>query len=151
AAAAIGLDTQRGDLLAVQNLSFQESPVEKPVSPSKVEVARKFVVGWLGVLRYVAVLALFLIVYFLILRPVKRQGLTTFKELPTRISQNAKALTTNSAGGAVATEAVETALPEGTDQARRATALKRQLTEKVKAEPAVASRLVQTWIRESAK
>ena len=28
ASAALGLDTQRGDLLAIQNLSFQESPVE---------------------------------------------------------------------------------------------------------------------------
>ena len=45
-------------------------------------------------------------------------------------------------------DAIEIELPTGTEEARRASALKRQLTEKVKAEPAAASRLVQSWIRE---
>ncbi len=36
AGAAIGLDAQRGDVLAVQNLSFQELEVEKPAPPSKL-------------------------------------------------------------------------------------------------------------------
>ena len=49
---------------------------------------------------------------------------------------------------AAAQGAVEIELPRGTRRRQRATALKRQLTEKVKAEPAAASRLVQSWIRE---
>ena len=43
---------------------------------------------------------------------------------------------------------VQIELPAGAEDARRAGALKRQLTEKVKAEPAAASRLVQSWMRE---
>jgi hypothetical protein len=39
-------------------------------------------------------------------------------------------------------------LPTGVKEAKRAAALKQQLVEKVRSEPAVASRLVQGWIRE---
>jgi len=148
AGAAIGLDAQRGDMLAVQNLSFQELPVEKPAPPSKLDNTRKILTQWSGLLRYLGILALFLIVYFLMLRPVKKQILTSLRELPARMASHPKGLAGAGAGpGAVAVE-IE---PPGTEQARRATTLKRQLAEKVKTEPAVASRLVQSWIREGGK
>jgi hypothetical protein len=54
------------------------------------------------------------------------------------------------AAGGTAVVAVEME-PPGVEQARRATALKRQLTEKVRTEPAVASRLVQSWLRDGGK
>jgi flagellar M-ring protein FliF len=150
AGAAIGLDTQRGDVLAVQNLSFQELPLQKPVPPTKIETTRKFVFEWLGLLRYLGIFALFLIVYFLMLRPVKKQILTTLRELPARIvagnkTSNAQGATPLAAGG------VEIELPAGTLQAQRTGVLKKQLAEKVKAEPAAAGRLVQSWIRETGK
>jgi len=148
AGAAIGLDSQRGDMLAVQNLSFQEIPVEKLGPPSKLENTRKLFLQWSGLLRYVGILALFLIVYFLMLRPVKKQVLTALRELPARVAGNAKELTGASARAAAATVEIE---PPGTEQARRATTLKRQLSEKVKTEPVVASRLVQSWIRDGGK
>ncbi len=148
AGAAIGLDAQRGDMLAVQNLSFQELPAEKLAPPGKLENTRKVFTQWSGLLRYLGILALFLIVYFLMLRPVKKQVLTALRELPTRTALNSKELAA-AAGGAAAV-AVEME-PPGVEQARRATALKRQLSEKVKTEPAVASRLVQSWIRDGGK
>ena len=144
AGAAIGFDAQRGDMLAVQNLSFQELPVEKPVPPGKLENTRKLVLQWSGLLRYVGVLALFLIVYFLMLRPVKNQVLTAFRELPGKLAHSPKGLPGDGVSG-------EIELPEGAEQSRRANALKRQLGEKVKAEPAAASRLVQSWMREGEK
>jgi flagellar M-ring protein FliF len=149
AGAAIGLDSQRGDVLAVQNLSFQELPVETPAPPSKLDNTRKLFTQWSGLLRYAGILALFLIVYFLMLRPVKKQVLTALRELPTRLARSPKEIAGAAAGGlgAVAVE-IE---PPGTEQARRASSLKRQLSEKVKAEPAVASRLVQSWIRDGGK
>ena len=148
AGAAIGLDSQRGDMLAVQNLSFQELPVEKPLPPSKLDNTRKLFMQWSGLLRYAGILALFLIVYFLMLRPVKKQVLTALRELPARMARNPKGLAGADAGAAAV--GVEVELP-GAEQGRRATALKRQLSEKVKTEPAVASRLVQSWIREGGK
>jgi flagellar M-ring protein FliF len=143
AGAAIGLDAQRGDMLAVQNLSFQELPVEKLAPPSKLENTRKIFTQWSGLLRYAGILALFLIVYFLMLRPVKKQVLTALRELPGRMARGTKEL------GAAAV--VVEAEPEGTEQSRRAATLKRTLSEKVKTEPAVATRLVQSWIREEGK
>ena len=147
AGAAIGLDAQRGDMLAVQNLSFQELAVEKPASPSKLDTTRRVLTEWAGWLRYLGIGALFLIVYFLMLRPVKQQVLATLRELPARVARSAKELNKVPAAAAV-TSAVEIELPPGSEQARRATALKRQLAEKVQNEPAAASRLVQSWIRE---
>jgi len=148
AGAAIGLDAQRGDMLAVQNLSFEERPVEKPAAPGKLENTRKVITQWSGLLRYLGILALFLIVYFLMLRPVKKQVLNVLRELPTRVGRSAKEIGASS--GSPAAVAVEME-PPGVEQARRATALKRQLTEKVKTEPAVATRLVQSWIRDGGK
>jgi len=149
AGAAIGLDPQRGDMLAVQNLSFQELPVEKPLSPGKLETARKLAVEWAGLLRYGAIFVLFLIVYGLILRPVKKQVMATWRELPARVAEKTKPL--GKASAAISTAGVEIELPPGTEQARRATTLKKQLADKVRTEPAAASRLVQTWIREDQK
>jgi flagellar M-ring protein FliF len=148
AGAAIGLDSQRGDMLAVQNLSFQELPVEKPLPPSKLDNTRKLFMQWSGLLRYLGILALFLIVYFLMLRPVKKQVLSALRELPARMARNPKGLAAAGAGAADVAVEIE---PPGTEQSRRATTLKRQLSEKVKTEPAVASRLVQSWIREGGK
>ena len=147
AGAAIGLDAQRGDMLAVQSLSFQELPVEKPVPPSRLDNTRKVFTQWSGLLRYVGILALFLIVYFLMLRPVKKQVLSALRELPARMARGAKELGAAPGAAAVAGE-IE---PAGAEQSRRAATLKRQLSEKVKTEPAVASRLVQSWIREGGK
>ncbi|HVO79390.1 MAG TPA: flagellar basal-body MS-ring/collar protein FliF [Terriglobales bacterium] len=145
ASAALGLDTQRGDLLAIQNLSFQESPVEPPAKPTAIETTRRLVVEWSGLLRYSGVAALFLIVYFLMLRPVKKQVLAAFRELPKRVAQPAKEL---AEGAVAAASGVEIELPAGNAGAKRASTLKKQLAEKVKTEPAAASRLVQSWIRE---
>jgi flagellar M-ring protein FliF len=150
AGAAIGLDTQRGDVLAVQNLSFQELPLQKLVPPTKIETTRRVVLEWLGLLRYLAILALFLIVYFLMLRPVKKQILTTLRELPARIGAGHKK--SNEAGAAtLVAGGVEIELPAGAEQAQRAGVLKKQLADKVKAQPATAGRLVQAWIRETEK
>jgi len=140
AAAAVGLDRQRGDLISVENLSFQVVPPEKVAPITRIESARKVVVGWLGLLRYASILLLFMIVYFLMLRPVKRQLVAALRELP------AKVAAANAA--AVTTAGVEVALPAGAEQARRAANLKKQLAEKVKSEPETASRLVESWMRE---
>jgi len=151
AAASIGLDTQRGDLLSIENLSFEQAAVEAPPPPKKLETARRLLIEWSGLLRYVGILALFAIVYLLILRPIKKQVLTAFRELPARVMHSAKELGSKGASASQAAANVEIELPSSTDESRRATALKRQLSDKVKAEPAAASRLVQTWIREDAE
>src|SRR5581483_5341023 len=76
AQAAIGVDAQRGDLLAVENLSFQQDPVEAPPAPNFGERWKHKIEPWTWALRYSGVLALFLVVYWLVLRPVTRQAVT---------------------------------------------------------------------------
>jgi flagellar M-ring protein FliF len=142
ARAAIGVDAQRGDVLAVENLSFQELPIEAPPPPTKVERWRDLLLPWSWALRYLGLAALFLVVYALILRPVKKQAMTAFRELPGKFRAAQPPLPAAGVAGAV-----EGAAKPPVD-AQRATQLKKMLTEKVKAEPAAASRLVESWVRE---
>jgi flagellar M-ring protein FliF len=142
ARAAIGVDDQRGDLLAVENLSFQAAPIESPAAPGKLDKWRLLVLPWVGALRYVGITLLFLIVYALVLRPVKKQAIAAFKQIPTHLAKPALA-----AGAAAANLLANIELPQGSEEARRAGALKKDLADKIKAEPAAASRLVQGWIR----
>jgi flagellar M-ring protein FliF len=144
ARAAIGIDTQRGDVLAVENLSFQELPSEAVPPPSRTEHWRRLLEPWSWILRYVGLGALFLVIYWLVLRPVKKQALAAFRELPARASSRAMPAGATASGALGAGEAAGVVPPEG----KRAGELKRQLAEKVKAEPASASRLVQGWMQE---
>ena len=149
ARAAIGVDAQRGDVLAVENLSFQELPLEIPAAPGKSEHWRRLLEPWSWILRYVALAALFLVVYGLILRPVKKMAMTAFRELPGKAGQRNPA--ESLAGSGVVNPLEEGGQPEEGQAQRpgqRATQLKKMLTDKVKAEPAAASRLVESWVRE---
>ena len=149
AQAAIGVDTQRGDVLAVENLSFQEAPVEKaPAPPPGSERWRRMIEPWAWALRYVGLAALFLVTYWLVLRPVKKQALAAFRQLPGRIAAPlSPQISGAAAGGGISNVlgAAEGVLPEG---GKRAGQLKRLITEKVKAEPEAASRLVQNWVQQ---
>ncbi len=140
--AAIGVDSQRGDVLAVENLSFQETPAEVVSPPGRTEHVRRLVEPWAWALRYVGLAALFLVVYWLVLRPVKKQAIAAFRELPGR----AAAHLSMKSGGAAGQ--LSDAPSAGENGANRATDLKRLLTEKVKAEPEAASRLVQSWVQQ---
>jgi flagellar M-ring protein FliF len=142
ARAAIGVEADRGDVLAVENLSFQELPLEVPAPPGKSEHWRKLIEPWLWILRYVGLAALFVVVYTLILRPVKKQAMTAFRELPGKVAQGKSSQPLPASGVLSPLEAG----PQGEGQ--RASQLKRMLTDKVKAEPAAASRLVESWVRE---
>ncbi len=142
ARAAIGVDDQRGDLLAVENLSFQSVPVESPAAPGKLDKLRLLFLPWMGALRYVGITLLFLAVYALVLRPVKKQAIAAFKQIPAHLAKPA------AAGAAALNPLANIALPRGSEEANRAGALKKEIGEKIKAEPAAASRLVQTWIHD---
>jgi flagellar M-ring protein FliF len=148
ARAAIGVDTQRGDVLAVENLSFQETPVDTPLPPAKTERWRKLIEPWSWALRYVGLALLFLVIYLLILRPIKKQALTAFRELPGRISQKLAQRTPEGEGGAMIA-GVGAATIEG--GGNRVEQLKRTLAAKIKAEPESAGKLLQTWIQHEGK
>ncbi|MFZ0287274.1 MAG: flagellar M-ring protein FliF C-terminal domain-containing protein, partial [Terriglobales bacterium] len=144
ARAAIGVDATRGDVLTVQNLSFNESPVEAPTKPTVMQKVRVTLEDWSSLVRYAAIILLFLLAYALLLRPLKKQLLTTFRELPAAVSakNHPIAVAELDPGQDVNT------LPQSQ---QRAVSLKKQLLEKVTAEPVAASKLIQAWIHEEAK
>jgi flagellar M-ring protein FliF len=147
AQAAIGFDAARGDTLTVQNLSFREPEVEKPRQPNVAERVQIALHDWSSLVRYGSLLLLFLLAYGLLLRPVKKQVLATLKQLPARkaaVQKEATALGTLPAASG-------SELISGLPDLQQALALKKQLVDKVKAEPTATTRLVQNWLREGSQ
>jgi len=145
ARAAIGVDAQRGDVLAVENLSFQQTPAEVIAPVGKVDQWRHVIEPWSWALRYLGLVGLFLVIYWLVLAPVKRQALAAFRELPGKLRKSLPGQQGENSGTLAG---VEGTIESG---GRRATQLKRLVAEKVKSEPEAASRLVQGWVEEEAK
>lgn len=150
AGAAIGVDPTRGDVLAVENLSFEEPASEKVSVPTKLDRVRIVASQWSGAIRYAAVALLFLVVYLVMLRPVKKQLVVAFRELPGRVASKGGVSGSPELGqGGKLLEADGSA--EIGSEGQKVFGLKKQLAEKVKAEPAGATKLVQSWIRETAR
>ena len=137
ASAAIGLDATRGDVLSIENLSFERPHEEATPVITKVEKIRKTVNDWSSSIRYVALIVLFLLAYMLLLRPIKKHAVDAFKQLPERAA--AKQVAAGDGG--------EYALSAG-DVSKRSATLKKQLSDKIKTEPATGGRLVEAWLRE---
>jgi flagellar M-ring protein FliF len=142
AAAAIGFDEKRGDTLAVQNLSFQQSAQQLPAVASKIDKIRVVVNDWSSLIRYVLIALLFLAAYLLLLRPIKKQAIAAFSQLPDRSAAQLKA---EMATGQVSSSGEVVAL---SDAERQSMGLQKQLADRAKSEPAVTGRLVQAWLRE---
>jgi flagellar M-ring protein FliF len=144
AQAALGTDTARGDLVTVENISF-DVPAPQVVPPvPKMERLRTLLQDWSSLLRYLLILLLFLATYALVIRPLKRQAVKTMKELPARSSRAAV-----TAGAEAQSGTVIGAPPDELIEAQqKAKQLKKQVLDKVRHEPVPSSRLVQAWLRE---
>jgi flagellar M-ring protein FliF len=153
AKAAIGFDAQRGDLFALQNISFVQAPPEVIVPTGKVTRIMTFVERWTGILRYAALLLMFLLVYVLVLRPIKNQFVDILKSPPRPLLQAGAAAQLGAGAESVQGAAARTSVPiEGPSaEVNRTIQLKKELVNKVKSDPESASRLVQNWVRETEK
>src|SRR5271166_3602386 len=136
AKAAIGVDVGRGDSLTIENLSFEQSPVDAPAKPTRAERIRVILNDWSSIVRYGALILLFLLVYALLLRPVKKQLLTTFRELPARIAGQRTQMAEGTTGELLPVQE----LAALSQEQQRAALLKKQLVEKVKSEPGAAGK-----------
>lgn len=135
--AAIGFNSARGDVISVQNLSFDRPPTEDASPETVFDRARKGLSDYSSAIRYSALLALFLLVYLLMIRPIQKRVLAT--PLP--------------ALGAARTmpiaEPHNAAMIESTDSVtQRSIFLKKQLDEFVRAEPETSTTAVRAWLRE---
>ena len=148
AKAAIGVDASRGDSLTIENLSFDQAPVDTPVKPTMAERVRVTLNDWSSVVRYAALILLFLLAYALLLRPLKKQLLASFRELPGRAASQAAEVAAAAAAAGLATGQGAAAL---SPEQQRLITLKKQLVEKVKTEPEATGKLIQAWLNEGAR
>jgi flagellar M-ring protein FliF len=140
AKASIGIDTQRGDTLTVENLSFEQPPATIAEKLPLSDRLKVILHDWSSIVRYGSLLLLFVLTYIMLLRPLKKQVLATVRELPGRLAAQQPNLSGATQDSALA------ALPAE----QRALVLKKQLLDKVKGEPAAAGQLLHAWINEEA-
>lgn len=137
---AIGLDSARGDVITVQNLSFTNADASELPKLSALDRARKGLSDYGTALRYLMLLALFGIAYALMIRPLQKSVLSTRVETPEEAALPAPALTQ--------------ALPEPAQSGANLSqtlALREQVIQQVKAEPVNSARVIQAWLQGAAE
>jgi flagellar M-ring protein FliF len=152
--AALGWDSSRGDQISVQEVMFQIPDVESPSPLPLPEKIRVVTLKWLELIRYAALLLLFVLVYLLLLKPVMKAvvGVVQAGELQAAAAQSAlPAGDREIAAQLAAPVRTDGLLPSGASglELPPSMALKQQLAKSVQADPHDAGRLVQNWIRES--
>jgi flagellar M-ring protein FliF len=151
AEAAIGYDAKRGDQVVVQNLSFRKLPVPKLGPVPLPDRLLRLTKQWMGALRLAGLLLVFGLIYLVVLRPLKKQVMASFRQMP-QAGQPALAGSETKAGEAdeehTNAEEFESELEVTNSDVKRVVMLKRNLVEKVKSEPEASSRLLENWIRQ---
>jgi flagellar M-ring protein FliF len=141
AQAAIGFNSTRGDVVSIQNLSF-DHPVEAEAGPVNiVEQARKDLNDYSFLVRYAVLLGLFVLVYLLTIRPIQKRILSIPNSL--LVSHRAPVQVAAAAAGEE-----EPVLEPASILAKRSVLLKKQLADFVKAEPESSTIAVRAWLRE---
>jgi flagellar M-ring protein FliF len=137
AQAAIGFNSARGDVISVQNLSFDHPVVAEFPPVTFADKARKGLNDYSSVVRYAGLLVLFLLVYMLMLRPIQRRALAA--PTPLQVASGAS-VSADPEAAAIAESVASLTL--------RSAALRKQLAEFVKAEPESSTNAVRAWLRE---
>jgi flagellar M-ring protein FliF len=140
AQAAVGFDATRGDMLTVQDLSFDDNRAQQPVSlPGQLLATAE---NSPVLVKYAALLAGLMVVLAFGVRPALRRANAAVKDTA---RAPVKALT----GGAVAQAqtALKTPEPAEVDPERaRSQEIFEQVSAHLKREPTQSSRLLQSWI-----
>jgi flagellar M-ring protein FliF len=140
AEAAIGFDAKRGDTITVENMEFDndEATLDLP-APTWTMQVQKTVTDYASILRPVALLALFLLAWLFVLRPVQKHVLST-----PRLAPPAEAALSAPQSHVLSATATHE-LGAGT---ARAAQLKEQTVELIRQKPVHTARAVQAWLRE---
>ena len=143
AAAVIGVDPQRGDLVTVENMTFNDTG-DGDLVPTLGDRMQKIVNDNVNALKYASLLLLFVLAWALIFRPVQKQIVSVVRELGTG-SQSSIAVAELPSGADLPGDDLDNLLEADTNTV----GLKRRLTEMVQAEPATMTRTLQSWLQES--
>jgi flagellar M-ring protein FliF len=133
-AAAVGLDTERGDHLTVDNVPFEEAPVEAPVPSSMWQRYAPPVVD--GV-RTVAPLVLGILAIFFVVRPLMRRVMSQPLHAPALAGQLPPTIAE-----------LEAQLDEKGAENRKLPVLTKRVSALTTSEPENAARLIRMWIGE---
>jgi len=136
ASAAIGLDTARGDVLTIEDMSFDQPSAIDIAPPSMAERFRKGLNDYAIAVRYGSLLLLFLLGYVLMVRPVQKRALSGAKALSAPEQPLLAELH----------QAAQLAPIQPGEDALRSGTLKEQLVQLVKAEPTNSTRALQAWL-----
>jgi flagellar M-ring protein FliF len=132
AEAAIGFDASRGDVLTIEDMPFEVPAAVPTPNPTLLEKIQRALGGFATPLRYLALLAMFVVVYLFTVRPMQKHILRTPAALPTPPPIPVLA---------------EPAASTPSEEALRSKALKEELAQMVKTQPALSARTVQAWIQ----
>ncbi len=138
----LGVDAQRGDVVTVQNMTFDDATLAD-TTPTFLDRLRTGLNDYSTAVRYSAMLLLFLLVWALMFRPMQKQVVASMKQLAT--STPKLSLSETPGGKAELASGAATAALEGDTESAT---LKRELSDLVQAEPASMTRTLQTWLRE---
>ena len=144
ASAVLGADPQRGDVISVENMSFND-PSEAEMPPTLAERLQKGVNDFAVPLRYASMLLLFVLAWALLFRPMQKQFAASLRELGAGTAAPPLALAETRSNPELPAEALDQLLEADTHTVN----LKRRLTEMVQAEPVTMTRTVQAWLQES--
>ncbi|HEY1577554.1 MAG TPA: flagellar basal-body MS-ring/collar protein FliF [Terracidiphilus sp.] len=143
AAAVIGMDPQRGDLVTVENMTFNNMG-DGNLGPTWGERVQKMMNDNVNALKYASLLLLFVLAWALIFRPVQKQIVSVVRELGAG-PQSSIAIAELASGTELPGDEFDSLLEADTSTV----GLKRRLTEMVQAEPATMTRTLQSWLQES--
>src|SRR5262249_15306108 len=157
--AAVGVDVARGDLLTVENVSFDTQP---NLDDTKLTFYEKWKDLIRPALRYGSFFILFLLIYWLVLRPVSKTVLTpiqqAFKPQPEQKEIAGSEEVPPSLEPLRTVRELEAALSqdEGSSlvpkvDVRKADILKRRITDFIQREPENGAQLLRAWLTEEGK
>ncbi len=158
-AAAVGFDSERGDKLTVENIAFEEPPVEEipppptllqKVAPQVMDIVR---MNMVEVLRIAGVLLLAVFAFFVVLKPMARRAL----KLPNAQLLGSPALAAAGARSLRTVADMEGEIEAELDAAaqasetRRLPVLTKRISKVADAEPEHVARLVRSWLADEEK
>jgi flagellar M-ring protein FliF len=136
AQAAVGFDAARGDVVSVQDISFEENRME--VVPSVPAQVLSRVESSPVLVKYLSLLIGLIVVLSFGVRPALGKVASAIRGAPREISRGATAVSQ------IALPSVEAALPD--PERLRTQRIFEQVAGQIKSEPAQSSRLLQSWI-----
>jgi flagellar M-ring protein FliF len=150
-AAAIGFDAERGDQLTVENISFEEAPVEEVITPGAWQ---KYGPQVFEALRIVGIVALGAFALFGVVRPMVRSSMAATPAAlgpsPARRAAIMAAATANAGTAPRTVQDIEAELDsqlENSD-AHRLPVLTKRMAAMTQREPENAAKLLRSWLSE---